>query len=292
VGIVEPTTIEDARGTRPTGPLAARVYPPGARLAAGALVAMSRASLLLILAAVVVATDPPVTPPVLLRMVVGTALLPALAAWALGRAFAARIDLDDAALHIHRRDLEVDVPRTSVAGVSPWRVPLPGPGLSLRLRSGRRLAWGIQTDDPTAVVQALGAPEAAAHPTVVYGHARAGLRRRRWYHAGAKYAGFGLGPAAILFNAHQHIAYGGPLGQYRLHGLGPYLWTFAVYWVTTVIYLVLWAALWRTLAEGAAWLAAAAAPARAARVRRAAERSCQVAYYGGVPVLLLLRFLP
>ena len=42
------------------------------------------------------------------------------------------------------------------------------------------------------------------------------------------------------------------------------------------------------MALGAAWVA----PARAARVRRAVEVSCRVLYYGGVPVLLGLRFAP
>jgi len=55
---------------------------------------------------------------------------------------------------------------------------------------------------------------------------------------------------------------------------------------------VLYASVWRGLAEGTALLGACVAPARAAGVRRAAEIVCQVAYYGGVPVLLLLRFLP
>src|SRR5436309_428357 len=43
---------------------------------------------------------------------------------------------------------------------------------------------------------------------------------------------------------------------------------------------------------GVALLAACVAPASAAGARRAVEIACQVVYYGGVPVLLLLRFLP
>jgi hypothetical protein len=49
---------------------------------------------------------------------------------------------------------------------------------------------------------------------------------------------------------------------------------------------------WRGLAEAACLVAAHVAPARATAVRRAAEVACQVGYYGGVPVLLVLRFLP
>jgi len=96
----------------------------------------------------------------------------------------------------------------------------------------------------------------------------------------------------VLFNAHQHIAYGGLLGEYYLLGLGSYVETFAVHWLTVTIYLVLYASVWRGVAEGGCLLAACVAPARAAGVRRAAEIGCRVAYYGGVPVLLVLRFLP
>src|SRR5206468_3785068 len=78
-------------------------------------------------------------------------------------------------------------------------------------------------------------------------------------------------PTAVLFNAHQHITYGGVLGEYYLLGLGSYVRTFAVHWLTLTIYLVLYASVWRGLAEGTALLGACVAPARAAWVRRAAE---------------------
>jgi hypothetical protein len=77
-----------------------------------------------------------------------------------------------------------------------------------------------------------------------------------------------------------------------LLGFRAYLETLLVYWTTMTIYLVLYASLWRGLAEGVSLLATAAAPARAAQVRRAVDVVWRVAYYGGVPVLLGLRFLP
>ena len=167
------------------------------------------------------------------------------------------------------------------------------------LRSGRRLRQGLQIDDPTPLLLALaeaGGLEAARaatrHPVLVYAHARARGAPRRWHHLLGRFAGFALLPTAVLFNAHQHIAYGGLLGEYYLLGLGSYVRTFAVHWLTLTIYLVLYASVWRGLAEGVALLAACAAPANAAGARRAVEIACQVAYYGGVPLLLLLRFLP
>jgi hypothetical protein len=53
---------------------------------------------------------------------------------------------------------------------------------------------------------------------------------------------------------------------------------------------VLYAAVWRGAAEGAALLAAWAAPGAAVRTRRAVEVVCRIAFYAGVPLLLLLRF--
>jgi apolipoprotein N-acyltransferase len=99
-------------------------------------------------------------------------------------------------------------------------------------------------------------------------------------------------PASLLFYTHQHIAYGGTFGQYYLEGLVPYLSTLGEYWATTVILLVSYASIWRAAAEIAVWTAAALAgrtPAFA--VRRAVEVACAVAYYGGVPALLALRYL-
>src|SRR6184192_3225404 len=269
--------------TRVKGSIRACSYPPGWRIAGAVLFAVSRASLPAILALVALASDPPVTPPMLVRAVVVFALLPGLAARLVARAFVASLSVDDDALVIRRRDLRLEVPYRAVARLAPWAVPLPGPGLSVCMRSGRRLRQGLQIDDPTPFLLALaetGGLEAARGAP------------RRWHHLLGRFAGFALLPTAVLFNAHQHIAYGGLLGEYYLLGLGSYVRTFAVHWLTLTIYLVLYASVWRGLAEGVALLAACAAPANAAGARRAVEIACQVAYYGGVPLLLLLRFLP
>ena len=88
-----------------------------------------------------------------------------------------------------------------------------------------------------------------------------------------------------------HIAYGGLLGQYYQLGLGAYLRTFAIYWLTVALYLVLYASAWRAAAEGVCLVAAAVAPSRAARVRRVTEIGCAIGYYAGALVLLGLRFV-
>ncbi len=274
-----------------------RAWSPFGRVTAGALVGLSRGVLPLILLAVLRADDPPVTPDVLFRTFAQFVALPAVAAWLLGRAATATVTVRDATLCVRRPGLTLEVPCASIAQVSPWAVPLPGPGLALRLASGARLRWGLALDDPQPLLEDLeragvvAAGAATAHPLMVWAHARAAGRGTWLAHPVVKFVLFALVPAGIFFRAHQWIAYGGDFGQYYLEGLRPYLWTFAVHWVTVAIDLVLYAAVWRALGEGVALVTAAVAPSHAARVRQAVEIVCLVAFYAGVPALVALRFL-
>lgn len=278
--------------TTPSISLPARAHGPVSRVVVGGLRAIALASLPALLALVVYATDPPVTPPILLRLLVVWTLLPAGLAALAERIVATTVTLDAATLTIARRDVRLEIPVDAIAGVVPWTVPFPEPGFWLRLRSGRRLGYGIALDDPAALLSALaaaGVDVGREHPTVVWAHARAAVPTRSRL---VKFALFGALPAGVLFNAHQHIAYGATLGEWYL--LGPAAWvrTLLVYWGTVVAYCVFWAATWRWLGEATALAAAAVAPSRAARVRRAVELVCGIAYWAGVPVLLGLRFLP
>lgn len=278
--------------------LGASAYGAAWRGGRGVLVTLAGASLPAILILALVATDPPATPPILLRLVTLVALLPALAARLIRRALLAEVTLSGGTLAVRRRDRRLEIPLAAIARVVPWAIPLPGPGVSLLMRSGRRLRWRLEAADPTPLVHALGeagienARAAAAHPVLIYAHARAGLRPWRWHDLALKFPVFALLPTAPLFNVHQHIAYGALLGEYYLLGLRSYLTTLAVYWSTVTIYLVLWASLWRGVAEAVALVAARVAPARAAQVRRGVETACRTLYYGGVPVLVAIRFLP
>jgi hypothetical protein len=275
----------------------ARVWTRPGRLAAAALVALSRGSLALVALAAVTVAPALLEPPTLVPILAGLSLGPALVGWALGRASAAELELEGDDLVVRRRGLEIEVPLASIARVEPWRLPLPGPGLGLRLRSGRLLRWGLELPDPTPLLRALAArgvesaDMAARHPTAVFARARAVAADGRWGRPLVKFALFSLAPTAVLFRAHQHIAYGGTLGQYYLEGLRPYLATLAFYWATVALYLLLYASAWRALAEGVSWASAHLAPARAIQARRAAERTCLAAYYAGVPALLAVRFL-
>jgi hypothetical protein len=247
---------------------------------------------------VILASHIPMTPFTLLRWFALFFTLPALGDALIARAFAARVHVGEDELTIARAGLQIDVTSDAITRVAPWRLPLPRPGFGLGLESGRRLRHGIAAVDPTPLLRALAeqgvasAEDATEHPAIVYARVRAAYGRWRWFHLVARFPLFGLGPTALLFNVHQHIAYGGLLGQYSMMGLGAYLQTFAIYWTTVTIYQVLWASVWRGLAEPVCLLAAAVAPSRASGVRRAAELMIRVLYYGGVAALLALRFAP
>ncbi len=275
--------------------LPARAHGPVSRGVVGALRAIALASMPLQLALVLYAIDPPVTPPVLLELLVVWTLLPAGLAALVERVVSTTVTVDASTLAISRSDVRLEAPIDAIAGVVPWAIPLPEPGVWLRMRSGRRLGYGVALDDPAVLMAALaeaGVPTGGEHPTVAWAHARAARPRRRWYHRAGKFVVFGALPGGVLFNAHQHIAYGGTFGEWYLLGAASWFRTLAVYWGTVVAYLVLYAATWRWLGELTALAAAAVAPSRVARVRRAVELVCGVAYWIGVPVLLGVRFLP
>lgn len=276
--------------------LEAQLYSPWWRIISGVLAGVSRASLpvLLVLGMLV---GQPISLFVWLRTLGSFAVLPALAATLIARGLRAQVEVRGARLCAHRGDLTIEIPYAAIERVVPWVFPLPGPGFSLCMRSGRRLRYGVQATDPTRILSALveiGGVEAArsalSHPSVCYAYQRS-LVGWRWYHFLVKFPLFALIPTGVWFNAHQHIAYGGLLGQYYLEGLVPYLRTFGISWSLATIYLVLYASTLRAVAEGVALLAAFVAPARAPGMRHWVEVTCRVIYYGSVPAIMLVPFL-
>ena len=261
-----------------------RAWPPSARWLAGALVAASRSALPL--AALAFVRDTAIDPRVLAAIALGLGALPAVAARLLGRAFAADVALDADALRVRRADAAIEVPRASLARVAAWRVPLPGAGVALVLRSGAAAPVGLEPAPP-ALVEAFG----VAHPNLAYAAARRAAPLARLSHPLVAFGLFGLVPAAILFRAQQVIGYGGLLGQWSLEGFGAWARTLGVTWLATVAGLVLARSALRALVEVAAFAATWLAPRRAARVRRAAEWAGALAYYAGVPAFLALRLL-
>lgn len=277
----------------PPPALSVRVWPGGTRALAGALMAVAGLGVPLLLAAVVLATDPPVTPPILVRAMLLHVALPAAAAVAMRHRSRGTLDVGPDLIAIHTTGRRIEVPREAVVAVEPWRLPLPGPGLAVRLRSGRRLPWALEASDPDAVLAALGdaGEPARRHPTVRWAHARADRTGRAPWRAAIRYPLFALPFGLLFFNVHQHIAYGGLLGQWYLEGPAAWARDLLEHWGTVTLYCLLWGGCWRGVAEAIAWTVAAVAPARAARGRRAAEALDAAGYYGGVVALTAARFL-
>jgi apolipoprotein N-acyltransferase len=259
--------------------------------------AVAGASMVVLIAALVLSGES-INPLRLIQLFTNLALIPWVVAASIQRLFSVTLAIEGDALVMHSRARRVEIPIDAVAGAAPWIVPLPAGGFWLRLRSGRRFRFGIQTADAPGLLATLtgaGAPagldRAAAHPTLLYERSR-NASVRRWYYPLLKFPVFALVPTLPLWRVHQFIAYGGTFGEYYQYGLRAYLLGFAVYWATLAIYLVLWAAVLRGVVEAACLCAAWVAPSREARVRRAAEVLRRVLYYGGVPALLVLRFFP
>lgn len=267
--------------------LIVRCYDRWWRALAAGLLAVSRLSLLWILWRVLTANDPPITPPLLAEMLVVVWALPGAAAWLIGRALTAAARVTDGELIIERPDSRAAVPLSRLAAVRPWRIPLPEPGLALELVDGGRVPFALAARDPSPLVAAVD-PTALRHPNLVYAAAR--RPPRGWRALLGRYVLFALPPAAVLFNAHQHIAYGGTLGEYYLMGAGAWLRDAGIHWATVSAYLLLYGSALRGAVETLALSAAWTLPAAARAVRNALEQVSTIAFYAGVPLLLALRF--
>jgi apolipoprotein N-acyltransferase len=263
------------------------------RVVAGVLVAVSRGSLLLMAVALVLFDTPLENPLRLLRAVAAASLAPGVAAWLVARAHAVAVTVERGLLTLVLRDQRIEIPCDAIVGVEPWRIPLPTTGVTLRLRSGRRFHYGLHLPDPIALADGLssaGAPKSvhlATHdPAVAYARSREG-RGRRWYHPLLTFVLLALVPTLPLFRLHQWITYGGTFGEYYTYGLQAYLVGFLLYWATVTIYLVLYAAVLRALAETVMLAAAWRVPERIVDVRRFVEWAARVLYFGGVPAFLV-----
>lgn len=279
------------------------LHRPWSRLATAALTAVSCGGALAI-ALLVLGLDERLglglrlgNPLRLLRAFAYACLFPGAAAWLLRRAFAGRVVVTPGMLVLEDRRRRTEIPLEAIDGVRAWRVPLPAGGLWLRLRSGRWFDRGIEVADPVALVGALAAAggpahvgEAARAPAACYA-ATHPWATRRWHQPLVAFVGFALVPALPLFRLHQWIAYGGTFGEYYVYGLRAYLLAFGIYWATAVVYLVLYAAVLRTIAEPIVAVAAWRTPTQLPHVRRVVETVLRVVYVGGVPLFLLRLFL-
>ena len=134
-------------------------------------------------------------------------------------------------------------------------------------------------------------PVRASARASAYAQARLAIRRGRLDRSWMKFGLFPLVLALPAFRLHQHIAYGGTLGEYYTFGLKAYLTTFALWWAAWAIGVVLCAAVLRALIELATLAVLLARPARAVDARYWLDRVGLALLYIGVPSWLLLRVL-
>jgi apolipoprotein N-acyltransferase len=281
------------------------VLPPAARVVAGALRVFSRGSLLW-MAFAVLSGDGALQAGTLaqLRAFVALFLVPEGAAWCVLMAFAARASIEAGALVLTRGARRLELPLHDLAAVEPWRLPIPGPGVRLRLASGARWRYGLAHADPLALARAL-VPDAAgarpgADPTAaggassratLYVRVRGAIRRGRLDQPFAKFVAFPLALAIPAFRLHQHIAYGDGLGEYYTFGAKAYLTTFVLWWAAWGVGVVLCAAALRAVIEAGTLAGVWLRPAGAVDTRRWLERGGLAALYLGLPAWLLFRSL-
>ena len=274
------------------------VLPRAARVAAGALRTFARAGLLWMLAAVLLG-DVALRSNTFaqIRTFVALFLVPEAAAWCVLRAFKARASLIDGALVLASGPRRIELPLARIAAVEPWRLPVPGPGLALRLVSGKRWRYDLALPRADALARALAAAgvtfpgEDATSAAARHASARQAARAGRLGRPLAKFGVLPLLLAVPAFRLHQHIAYGATFGEYLTFGLRAYVTTFALWWAAWVIGVVLCAAAVRAAIETATLAGVALAPARAVGARRVLEGLGLAALYVGLPAWLLLRIL-
>ena len=272
------------------------VLSPAARLTAGLLRAFARGSLLWMVAAVL-RGDMALQANTLLqiRTFAALVLVPEAAAWCVLLAFTARASIESGALVLTRGARRLELAVADIVAVEPWRVPIPGPGASLRLASGERWRYGLAHADPTALARALaaagGTAVRASTPSraTTYAQARLAIRRGRLDRPLAKFVLLPLALAIPAFRLHQHIAYGSAFGEYYTFGITAYLTTFALWWAAWAIGVVLCAAALRAAIEAGTLVAVLLRPEQAVGARRWLESLGLAALYLGLPAWLLFR---
>jgi apolipoprotein N-acyltransferase len=232
-----------------------------------------------------------------IRTFVALFLAPEAAAWCVLLAFAARASIVDGLLVLTRGSRRVELAARDVVAVEPWRVPLPGIGVSLRLASGEALASRAgerRARRGGAVVGGGQRRTGAGAPAVAGDEVCAGApggAPRAPFAAAAKVrrassaARHSRVPAAPAHRLRQR------LGEYYTFGLAAYLTTFGLWWAAWAIGVVLCAAVLRAGIEVGTLAVLLLRPARAIDARRWLERVGLALLYIGLPAWLLLRII-
>jgi len=229
---------------------------------------------------------------------VGAVLVPMLGAWAIRRHFSARLHIVDGMLVLEQRRQRTEVPVASISSLHPWRLPMPGSGLRLRLGSGRFWSNDVEVADPVALQRALQVSGssaridgAMAQRLATLAQVRAGARGLVLDHLLVKFVLFPLLPALVAFRLHQVIAFGGTFGELHIYGAGAWFTGLLIWWASWSLGLMLFAAALRLAIEVITLAALPFSATGAATVRDALAWFAQLAYYIGVPAWLGFRLV-
>ena len=279
-----------------TFPAKISLLPPTARLAAGLLRAFARGNLLWMGAAILFSDTLRGNTLAQIRTFAGLFLSPEAASWCVLFAFAKRASIENGSLVLTRGAKRLELAVRDIVAVEPWRLPIPGPGASLRLVSGKLWRYGLAVANPTAFAQALVSAGARTQESKLsrektYAKARLAIRRGHLDHPFAKFFLLPIALALPAFRLHQHITYGSGFGEYYTFGLIAYLTAFALWWAAWAICVVLITAALRAAIEAGSILAVLLSPGQAIDIRRWLERLGLAALYLGLPAWLLLQIL-
>jgi apolipoprotein N-acyltransferase len=228
-------------------------------------------------------------------------LLPEMAVWCIFKAFSAQIRIENGAVVLQQPQRRIEIPISDIAAVQVWKLPLPLSGINLQLSSGKYWPQCIAAADIYGLIMAMqhaGAPinftSTLNNFSGKYAQLRASVQQRWWDHFAVKFILFPLVPALPAFRLHQHIAYGGTFGEYQSFGLKAYLIALFIWWASWAIGMVLFAALLRLVIEliTTLLLAFKSELSVATHIRKLMERTAHLLFYIGVPVWLLIKFLP
>ncbi|MCE3603876.1 apolipoprotein N-acyltransferase [Massilia sp. P8910] len=286
-----------AQGQAPAGhallaPLDAAVLPPAARLGSGLLRVIARGGLLWMCVALLLDDALRTNTLAQVRMFAACFLAPEAASWCVLFLFSAKASVANGSLVLAHDARRIAFALGDIAAVRLWRLPVPRPGMTVQLASGRRYALAL--DDPGALAGALaaaGGPTVERRPrALMQAYAQAGLasHRSRLDHPLVKFVLLPLALAIPAFHLHQHIAYGGAFGEFYSFGLKAYLTAFALWWAAWSIGVVLSEALLRAAVETGTLLAAWLRPARAGDIRYRLKRASHAALFLGLPAWLMV----
>lgn len=228
--------------------------------------------------------------PLLVQRLFFFSALPALLELVLWRSAAATLAVGADRATLVRRGARVEVPLQAVAALRPFRVPLPWPGFSLRLASGRALDDELSLRDPAPLAALLSdrarAP-AASDPS--WADAAAHRRTRLLRHPALKFVLVPAVVAFIVFRLQQRIAFGGLFGELDAFGLARWLNTLTGVTLLVLGHFLLLAAGLRAVVELVMQPALRLLPRGACGLRIALDCTAAAVYYLGTAAVLFLR---